>query len=155
MTALAADGCDPLRRRRRRRRVEEDSAAAHWQPLTDDSPTLSIGALTVDPSHGLWVGTGEANTNSDSYAGVGVLFSSDGGANFSRVGGDELNNHTIGRLVYDNGFVLAATSRGLFRHSATTLSGAWTPVLAAGSGCRRRARRQAASTVPPSSATSR
>src|SRR5436190_8488552 len=105
-----------------------------WQPLTDDSPTLSIGALTVDPSHGLWVGTGEANTNSDSYAGVGVLFSRDGGANFARVGGDELNNHTIGRLVYNNGFVLAATSRGLYRHSATTLSDAWTPVLAAGVG---------------------
>src|SRR5262249_42728322 len=73
-----------------------------WQPLTDASPTLSIGALAIDPSHGLWVGTGEANTSSDSYAGIGVLYSADGGANFSRVGGDELNNHTIGRLVYDN-----------------------------------------------------
>ena len=105
-----------------------------WQPLTDDSPTLSIGALAVDPSHGLWVGTGEANTSSDSYAGIGVLYSGDGGATFSRVGGDELNNHTIGRLVYDSGLVLAATSRGLYRHSATTLTGAWTPVLAAGVG---------------------
>jgi hypothetical protein len=103
-----------------------------WQPLTDDAPTLSTGALLVDPSHGLWVGTGEANTNSDSYAGIGVLYSNDGGANFSRVGGDELNNHTIGRLVFDNGFVLAATSRGLYRHSATTTSGAWTAVLKAG-----------------------
>jgi hypothetical protein len=45
-----------------------------------------------------------------------------------------LNNHTIGRLVYDNGFVLAATSRGLFRHSATALNGSWTPVLDAGVG---------------------
>jgi hypothetical protein len=103
-----------------------------WQPLTDDAPTLSTGALLVDPSHGLWVGTGEANTNSDSYAGIGVLYSADGGATFTRVGGDELNNHTIGRLVYDNGFVLAATSRGLYRHSATTTSGAWTPVLKEG-----------------------
>src|SRR5204863_4738356 len=68
-----------------------------WTPLTDDAPTLSVGALAVDPSHGLWVGTGEANANSDSYAGIGVLYSGDGGATFSRVGGNELDNHTIGR----------------------------------------------------------
>ncbi len=133
MTALAADG-STLYAGAADGGVWKKVGTGAWQPLTDDSPTLSIGALTVDPSHGLWVGTGEANTNSDSYAGVGVLFSSDGGANFSRVGGDELNNHTIGRLVYDNGFVLAATSQGLFRHSATIRSGPWTSVLAAGVG---------------------
>jgi hypothetical protein len=105
-----------------------------WQPLTDDGPTLSIGALAVTPDHTLFVGTGEANTNSDSYAGIGVLRSTDGGATFVRVGADELNNHTVSRLVVDNGSVLAATSRGLFRHSATTATGAWTPVLAAGVG---------------------
>jgi hypothetical protein len=133
MTALAADG-STLYAGAADGGAWKKTGSGAWQPLTDDSPTLSIGALTVDPSHGLWVGTGEANTNSDSYAGVGVLFSRDGGANFARVGGDELNNHTIGRLVYNNGFVLAATSQGLFRHSATTRSGAWTPVLAAGVG---------------------
>jgi len=105
-----------------------------WQPLTDDGPTLSIGALTATPDHALWVGTGEANTNSDSYVGIGVLRSTDGGATFVRVGGDELNNHTIGRLSFANGWVLAATSRGLFRHSAATAGGAWTAVLAAGIG---------------------
>src|SRR5204862_6962327 len=82
-----------------------------WTPLTDDAPTLSVGALAVDPSHGLWVGTGEANTSSDSYAGIGVLYSGDGGATFSRVGGNELDNHTIGRLVEANGAILAATSQ--------------------------------------------
>ena len=133
MTALAADG-STLYAGAADGGVWKKIGSGAWQPLTDDSPTLSIGALTVDPSHGLWVGTGEANTNSDSYAGIGVLFSSDGGANFSRVGGDELNNHTIGRLVYNNGFVLAATSQGLFRHAASTVSGPWTPVLAAGVG---------------------
>jgi hypothetical protein len=133
MTALALDG-STLYAGAADGGVWKKVGNGAWQPLTDDSPTLSIGALAVDPSHGLWVGTGEANTSSDSYAGIGVLHSGDGGATFSRVGGDELNNHTIGRLVYDNGFVLAATSRGLYRHSATTLTGAWTRVLAAGVG---------------------
>src|SRR5262249_36835289 len=32
-------------------------AGGTWTPLTDDAPTLSTGALLVDSSHGLWVGT--------------------------------------------------------------------------------------------------
>jgi hypothetical protein len=105
-----------------------------WTPLLDDSPTLSIGATAVDPNHGLWVGTGEANTSSDSYAGTGVLYSNDGGANFRRVGGDELQNSLVGRIVFNNGYALAATSTGLYRHSIASTAGAWTPVLKP-SGC--------------------
>ena len=105
-----------------------------WTPLTDDAPSLSVGALGVDGNHGLWVGTGEANTNSDSYLGVGVLYKAANRSTFVRVGGDELQNTTISRLVFDNGYVLAATDKGLWRHSVSTTSGAWTPVLAPGAG---------------------
>ena len=105
-----------------------------WSPLLDDSPTLSIGAVSVDASHGLWVGTGEANTSSDSYAGIGILYSGDGGANFARVGGDELQNTLVGKIIFVNGWALAATSKGLYRHPANTTSGAWTAVLKP-SGC--------------------
>ena len=106
-----------------------------WTPLTDDAPTLSVGALAVDASHGLWVGTGESNVNSDSYSGIGVLYRSAARhANFVRVGGDELQNDTIGRLVFSNGYVFAATNRGLWRHAVSTTSGAWQPVLAPGIG---------------------
>jgi hypothetical protein len=105
-----------------------------WTPLLDDSPTLSIGAVAVDSNHGLWVGTGEANTSSDSYAGIGVLYSNDRGANFVRVGGDELENALVGRLIFANGFVYAATSKGLYRHSASSTSGSWQAVLKP-SGC--------------------
>jgi hypothetical protein len=86
----------------------------------------------VNPAdQALWVGTGEANTSSDSYAGTGILRSTDGGATFDRVGGAELENHLVARLVFDGrGSVYAATSRGLYKHSATTNAGAWTRVLA-------------------------
>lgn len=104
-------------------------AGGAWTPLTDDAPTLSVGALAVDSSHGLWVGTGEANTNSDSYSGTGVLYKAARSSTFVRVGGAELDNATIGRIVFDNGYALIATSRGLFRHSVSTTSGAWQPVL--------------------------
>src|SRR5205814_9763279 len=90
-------------------------ARGKWSPLTDDAPTLSVGALAVDSAHGLWVGTGEANTNSDSYSGIGVLYKAFGSSTFVRVGGDELQNTTIGRIVFANGYALAATSRGLYR----------------------------------------
>jgi hypothetical protein len=77
-------------------------AGANWAPLLDAAPTLSIGAVAVNPAdHSIWVGTGEANTSSDSYAGIGVLRSTDGGATWSLVGGSELENHLIGRLVFD------------------------------------------------------
>jgi hypothetical protein len=103
-----------------------------WTPLTDDAPSLSIGALAVDSNHALWVGTGEANTSSDSYAGTGVLYKAAGSSTFVRVGGDELQNTTIGRIIFVNGYALAATSRGLYRHSISTTSGAWAPVLKQG-----------------------
>lgn len=106
---------------------------ATWTPVFDSQGTLSIGALlTVSTSAGytLYAGTGEANTNSDSYAGIGVLASSDAGNTWTRVGGadpisSELNGATIFRLAQDGGSILAATSHGLFSHSAASNSGAW------------------------------
>jgi len=45
----------------------------NWTPVFDSMPSLSIGALAVNPTDGsLWVGTGEANVSQDSYAGTGV-----------------------------------------------------------------------------------
>jgi hypothetical protein len=102
-----------------------------WTPLLDDAPSLSVGHIAVNPTdHSLWVGTGEANTSSDSYAGTGVLISSDGGAHFSRVGGDELQNTLVRRIVFGPAHVYAATSKGLFRRSlGAALTDPWTRVL--------------------------
>jgi hypothetical protein len=105
-----------------------------WTPVFDSMPTLSIGALAVDPVDGsLWVGTGEANVSQDSYAGTGVYRSADDGASFQRVGDDSSGNnplvsHTVFRIAFDpGGNAYAATDNGLFRYSAS--SGSWTEVL--------------------------
>jgi len=46
---------------------------ATWTPIFDGAQSLAIGALTLDPATGsLWVGTGEANSSADSFAGVGL-----------------------------------------------------------------------------------
>jgi hypothetical protein len=105
-------------------------AGRHWSSIWDGMPTLSVGALGLAKDKALWVGTGEANTNGDSYLGVGVYRSTNGGSTFTRVGGTELMNHQVFRLVDDGmGMMYAATSQGLYRHSSTTAAGAWTLVL--------------------------
>jgi hypothetical protein len=110
-------------------------SGAHWTPLTDTQGTLSIGALLVVPGGGarytVYAGTGEANTSSDSYAGIGVLSSSDGGTTWNHVGGSELNGALIFRLAQDGTRILAATSHGLYIFD-TSASANWTPVLQPG-----------------------
>ena len=102
-----------------------------WHALFDSMPSLSIGALAVDPADGsVWVGTGEANTNQDSYAGVGVYRTQPGSSNFQLVGGanNPITSRTIYQLAFDpQGNAYAATNNGLFRYS--TASGQWSEVL--------------------------
>lgn len=102
-------------------------AGAHWTPVFDDQPNLSIGAVAVNPAdHSVWVGTGEGNTSSDSYAGVGVYRSADAGTTWTRIGGGELNGILIGRFVFDGtGSVYAATSNGLWKRAASDLTSSW------------------------------
>src|SRR5258708_3285232 len=56
-----------------------------WTPLTDDQATLSTGAITIQPGNVdpgksvVLVGTGEADNSADSYFGLGILRSADGG----------------------------------------------------------------------------
>ncbi len=56
-----------------------------WTPLTDDQATLSIGSIAIQPGNSnpatsvVLVGTGEADNSADSYFGLGMLRSADGG----------------------------------------------------------------------------
>jgi sugar lactone lactonase YvrE len=103
---------------------------ATWTPVFDGMPTLSIGALTVAPDGSIWVGTGEANTNSDSYAGTGVYRSTDDGVTWNPVtssdGSNPIVSRTVYRVAFDGAAALVATNDGLFRYSG----GNWTEVLA-------------------------
>ncbi len=103
-----------------------------WVPTTDGQKTLSIGALLATGSgsdYTIYAGTGEANTSQDSYAGVGVLASGDGGASWHRVGGSELNGALVFRLAQDGSRLFAATSHGLYTLDTTALNAIWTAVL--------------------------
>ena len=72
-----------------------------WTPLLDDQPTLSVGSIAIQPgnSNVLLVGTGETNSATDSYYGLGILRSADGGASWSLI-----NSSIDGRAFKGMGF---------------------------------------------------
>ena len=56
-------------------------AGATWRALWHTEDSLNVGSLAISPNNPdiLYCGTGEANLSADSYAGVGVYRSTDGG----------------------------------------------------------------------------
>lgn len=76
---------------------------SHWSSVTDSQPTLSVGAIAIDPKNPntIYVGTGEANSNGDAYWGVGVLKSTDGGATWTNYGLNDFGGLGIGKIVVD------------------------------------------------------
>src|SRR6202521_638873 len=62
-------------------------ALVTWQALIDDQPTLAVGAIALQPgdSSVILVGTGETNSSGDSYYGLGILRSVDGGASWTQI----------------------------------------------------------------------
>jgi photosystem II stability/assembly factor-like uncharacterized protein len=88
----------------------------HWTPLTDDQPTLSIGALSFDPSDPatVYAGTGEGNSE---YAalGQGLLVSHDSGTSWQLLARTTFAGIGFYRLVVDprhSARLLVATTGG-------------------------------------------
>ncbi|MGD2115047.1 MAG: hypothetical protein PVG07_08340, partial [Acidobacteriota bacterium] len=74
---------------------------ATWEPLFDDQPAASIGAVAVDPTAPdvLWVGTGEPTPRNSASVGNGVYRSMDGGETWTRLGLE--GTERIARIVLD------------------------------------------------------
>ena len=60
---------------------QSDNAGRTWRPLWCDHDSLNIGSLAIDPNNSavIYCGTGEANLSVDSYAGVGIYRTRNGG----------------------------------------------------------------------------
>ncbi|MGB5347496.1 MAG: hypothetical protein WBN23_15120, partial [Woeseia sp.] len=59
-----------------------------WEPVFDDQPVASIGAIAINQSNPdiIWVGTGESNVRNSTSIGGGVFKSIDGGKSWNLVG---------------------------------------------------------------------
>jgi hypothetical protein len=119
-----------------------------WQPLTDNQPSLSTGALALAPkpcqmfnghaqSNLILVGTGESNYAHDSLYGAGVLRSSNGGQTWTQdstftssasQGPGASGPYIAGLAVQPhqtNPVVLAAVQGTDFSAGGALLSGVW------------------------------
>ncbi len=69
-----------------------------FKPVMDNSPTQNIGDIAVDwKANTIWVGTGENNSSRSSYAGIGILKSTNGGETWKNIGLND--SHHIGRIL--------------------------------------------------------
>jgi photosystem II stability/assembly factor-like uncharacterized protein len=69
-----------------------------FTPIMDNAPTQNIGCIAVEWKSGtIWVGTGENNSSRSSYAGIGILKSTDKGKTWENVGLKD--SHHIGKIV--------------------------------------------------------
>lgn len=68
-----------------------------FSPVMDSAETVNCGSVTMDWNSGtIWVGTGEVNASRSTYAGVGVLKSSDKGKTWENLGLKD--SHHISRI---------------------------------------------------------
>jgi photosystem II stability/assembly factor-like uncharacterized protein len=69
-----------------------------FTPILDTANTQNIGAIAVHwKTNTIWVGTGENNSSRSSYAGIGILKSTDNGTTWANIGLKDA--HHIGSIV--------------------------------------------------------
>ncbi len=76
-------------------------AGRTWQPIFDDQPVGSIGALAIAPSDPkvIYVGSGEADMRSDIAQGNGMYRSGDAGKHWAKIG--LVDSQQIGKILVD------------------------------------------------------
>lgn len=90
------------------------SGGIAWEPIFDDQPAASIGAVAVDQNIPdiIWVGTGEGNPRNSQTSGNGIYKSIDGGKTWKHLGLEKTFN--IHRIIIDptNSNIVYAAAQG-------------------------------------------
>jgi photosystem II stability/assembly factor-like uncharacterized protein len=107
----------------------------NWTPLTDDQPSMAMGALAIDQANPevIYAGTGEATYSGASYYGAGLLKSTNGGTTWQHITTGLPTNSYFSRITVRPGNsnqVLAAlgqSSRGIYRSTDAGMT--WTNII--------------------------
>ncbi len=78
---------------------KSENGGTSWQPIFDDAPVQSIGAIKINqqnPSE-IWAGTGEGNPRNSHNSGEGIFRSLDGGKSWQHMGLE--NTRLIHRII--------------------------------------------------------
>ncbi|MEL6863121.1 MAG: hypothetical protein AAFP19_01825 [Bacteroidota bacterium] len=77
---------------------KSESGGIRWEPIFDEAPVQSVGALAINQSNPseIWVGTGEGNPRNSHNSGQGIFKSIDGGKTWTKMGLE--NTHLIHRI---------------------------------------------------------
>ena len=88
--------------------LSPNPVSVNWTALTDNQATLAIGAIAIQPQLSIpdptksvvLAGTGETNSSADSYYGLGILRSPDGGQSWTLISGDVSGTHSFAGLGF-------------------------------------------------------
>ena len=86
--------------------LSPSAASVNWTPVLDYESTLAVGSIAIQPGNTdvtksvILVGTGETNSSADSYYGLGILRSADGGATWSLITQDAGGTHKFAGLGF-------------------------------------------------------
>ena len=114
---------------------ETKDGGANFVAITDNAPTLAIGAVAYAPSapNTIYVGTGESTFSAVSFGGEGVLKSTDGGVNWKQLATATFTKGTaFSEIRVDPGnanVLVAATTTGVFGRPFSRPSGVGAPGL--------------------------
>ena len=99
---------------------------ASWTALAQELDSLAVGSIEIDPNDDdtIYLGTGEGNGTCDSYGGVGIYKSIDGGDSWTGPFGGSMFglNRSVGTIEVDrtdSTVVLAGSSSGVSGNSCT------------------------------------
>src|SRR3954471_16996784 len=88
--------------------LSTNSSSVIWVPLTDTQATLAIGSIAVQPQLSnpnpatsiVLAGTGETDSSRDSYYGLGILRSANGGQTWTLISKDSTGTHLFAGLGF-------------------------------------------------------
>ena len=104
--------------------ASSDPNAVVWAPLTDDQPSLAVGAIALQPFGSvILVGTGESNGSGDSYYGQGILRSTDGGQTWTTISSANGGTRPFRGLGFSR-IVFSTASNNLVVAAATSTNAA-------------------------------